>query len=443
MAAKCCLESYDEDQAPPLRYSRGDNNRFQSQHKTTENLLRLIQTVDEMKKHKSTKLLKLINEVRSRSEPPPEPIFEIDQFINNSEQSDMVSEAGPEPIFDFDQFINNSEQSDMVSEAAPEAIFDFINSQQSGELSESRLYPIFEQFANTQTGEGNGTLSHRTLDLNDPRMGLTQDEIDSLVRHGGGVGGYTIVPRARFNGLEIHRIINFREISSTDLTDYTVFLHDRLSEIVTFSRLLAGCDSLINITLRGPTLTSDVNTLLSAGNDYCVDVFINEFEKITQSNSDVQFDESLNLRISIARTKQGGGRRKISDIAHNKVIRKNTLNLFKPLNIGSENNLCFGICLAHFLNPQKPHTELEAIASALQKAAGYTDQHMISLSDIVQFERLLNIKIVVFYRTTTGMLEKFTNTDVPHPKTVFLYLHDNHYFLIKKTTRVYWHAICV
>ncbi len=166
MAAKRCLESYDEDQEPPLRYSRGDNNN--TQHKTTENLLRLIQTVDEMKKHKSTKLLKLINEVRSRSEPPAEPIFEIDQFINNSEQSDMVSEAGPEPIFDFDQFINseqsdmvseaapepifdfdqfiNSEQSDMVSEAAPEPIFDFdqfINSQQSGELSESRLYPIF------------------------------------------------------------------------------------------------------------------------------------------------------------------------------------------------------------------------------------------------------------------------------------------------------------
>ncbi len=61
-----------------------------------------------------------------------------------------------------------------------------------------------------------------------------------------------------------------------------------------FSRLLGGDSSLININLRGASLTSDVNTLLSANNDYSVDLFINDLEKIMQSNSDVQFDESLN-----------------------------------------------------------------------------------------------------------------------------------------------------
>lgn len=96
------------------------------------------------------------------------------------------------------------------------------------------------------------------------------------------------------------------------------------------------------------------------------------------------------------------------------MIGKNRLNLFIPSNIAGENNLCFAICLAHFLNPQKPHTDLESIASALQESVGYTDQHMISLNDIAQFERMLNIKIVVFYRTNTGMLKKYANTDVQY-----------------------------
>ncbi len=135
--------------------------------------------------------------------------------------------------------------------------------------------------------------------------------------------------------------------------------------------------------------------------------------------------------MSIARSKHGGARRKIQGLAHDQVLAKNRLNLFMPLNITEENNLCFAICLAHFLNPQKLHTELESVASALQEAAGYTDQHMISLNDIARFEHMLNIKIVVFYRTDTGVLEKYTNTAMPHLKTVFLYLHDNHYFMIK------------
>ncbi len=275
MAAKRCRESCDEEQGPPLRCSRDDHS-FQTQQNTTENLLRLIQTVDEMKKNKSARLLKLINEVRSRSELPPEPFFDFEQLVN-SQQIDEVPDSPPEPFFDFEHFVN---------------------SQQIYDASEPGLYPIFEPFVNSrQTGNGVGTQSRHTLDLTDPNMGLKHSEIESLVRQGGNVAGYTIVPRARFNGLEIHRIINLREISSTDLADYTVFLHDMFSEIVAFSRLLGGDSSLININLRGASLTSDVNTLLSANNDYSVDLFINDLEKIMQSNSDVQFDESLNLSV--------------------------------------------------------------------------------------------------------------------------------------------------
>lgn len=105
------------------------------------------------------------------------------------------------------------------------------------------------------------------------------------------------------------------------------------------------------------------------------------------------------------------------------------MNLFCPTNI--TNNLCFTICLAHFLNPEKPHTELEAVAASIQKSAGFTDQYKISFNDIACFEHMLDIKIVTFHRTNAGKLEKHTTTDEPHPKTVFLYLHESHYYLIK------------
>lgn len=50
--------------------------------------------------------------------------------------------------------------------------------------------------------------------------------------------------------------------------------------------------------------------------------------------------------------------------------------------------------LSGFLNPQKPHTELEAVAASILKSGGFTAQHKISFNDIACFEHMLNIKIV-------------------------------------------------
>lgn len=76
-------------------------------------------------------------------------------------------------------------------------------------------------------------------------------------------------------------------------------------------------------------------------------------------------------------------------------------------------------------------TDLELIAESLQDTAGYSVQQKIGFNDITEFEQLLHIKIVVLHRTCTGMLERYTSSDVPHNKTMFLYLHNEHYFMIK------------
>ncbi|MGL5117767.1 MAG: hypothetical protein ACRC7H_00950, partial [Plesiomonas shigelloides] len=133
--------------------------------------------------------------------------------------------------------------------------------------------------------EETSALDEQTNQTNETMTDTSLDETQRLVRDGGRVGEYTVVPRRKFNSLEVHRILNLRSITTTDMADYVTFLHESLSEIVSFSRQLAGDGRLINITLRGPSLTSDVNSILSSANNYSVTILEDQIEKIMQSNS--------------------------------------------------------------------------------------------------------------------------------------------------------------
>ncbi len=64
------------------------------------------------------------------------------------------------------------------------------------------------------------------------------------------MGDFTIIPRPRFNGLEIRRTLNSREIAADDYAAYNIFLQDILNEIVDFSRLMAGDDGFISVSLQ-------------------------------------------------------------------------------------------------------------------------------------------------------------------------------------------------
>ncbi len=66
--------------------------------------------------------------------------------------------------------------------------------------------------------------------------------------------------------------------------------------------------------------------------------------------------------------------------------------------------------------------------------AGFSNQDKIGLHDIARFENQLDIKIIIFYRTSAGTLEMFKNHAEIHPKTMFLYLHDGHYYMILNLT---------
>ncbi len=285
--------------------------------------------------------------------------------------------------------------------------------------------------SNTRPTSGNVDALRETEPNKQSRLSRT--EIDTLIREGGFVNGYHVLPRPRFNSVSLRRSMNLREINSTDLASYHTSLHSMLSEIVAFAREIGHDAPVINMTMSAPTLQTPISGVLTPGNDYDVDSLMDQFERVLQSNEQLLSDDAVEIDAAVAMNRQGGGRRrKLTDLAVDQVIQKKKTNLFCPINLS--NQLCFSICLARFLNPQLPESELEKLAVTIQNSVGFSIQDRIALSDIASFERALGIKIVVFHRSNAMVLETYKNCDELHPKTVFLYLHDDHYYMIMNLT---------
>ncbi len=88
--------------------------------------------------------------------------------------------------------------------------------------------------SNTRPTSGNVDALRETEPNKQSRLSRT--EIDTLIREGGFVNGYHVLPRPRFNSVSLRRSMNLREINSTDLASYHTSLHGMLSEIVAFAR---------------------------------------------------------------------------------------------------------------------------------------------------------------------------------------------------------------
>ncbi|XP_039511243.1 uncharacterized protein LOC120466725 [Pimephales promelas] len=277
-----------------------------------------------------------------------------------------------------------------------------------------------------QSGNGFSNYNHQL-----PNMGLSQDEIHTLTTEGGRVGDFVITPRPRFNGLEIQRTLNLREIDTNDLADFNHRLHNILNEIVHFSQLTAGDTGYVNIALTGDSLPTSINAVLTPESNHDPSLFIDQIERAAQSNRDVSTDNSLSLRVSVAMDHQGGGgaRRKITDMAISDTIKRNKMHLFCPMNLND--NMCLSYCLTYFLNPTFTDQQLQKSAMDIHTSCGFAPHDKIGFHDLNIFERKLNLKIVVFHRDCTGKVQVYKNTDEIHPKTANLYIHESHYYLIK------------
>ncbi len=185
--------------------------------------------------------------------------------------------------------------------------------------------------SNTRPTSGNVDALRETEPNKQSRLSRT--EIDTLIREGGFVNGYHVLPRPRFNSVSLRRSMNLREINSTDLASYHTSLHGMLSEIVAFAREIGHDAPVINMTMSAPTLQTPISGVLTPGNDYDVDSLMDQFERVLQSNEQLLSDDAVEIDAAVAMNRQGGGRRrKLTDLAVDQVIQKKKTNLFCRIN---------------------------------------------------------------------------------------------------------------
>ncbi|XP_035239706.1 uncharacterized protein LOC118208867 isoform X1 [Anguilla anguilla] len=284
--------------------------------------------------------------------------------------------------------------------------------QEGGNLNESPLTPT------SDNPQGSDDVHAAAANSNDDDDGVVTCGPDMVV-----------VQRPSFNCVEIRQRFNFASLHDVDsYEDFYNVLLNLLDHVLYRAMQLARPNDVLQLELRGDTLSEGVS-IIANGASVDLDTFLGMVGDLVQSNFEILSDDTLELVVQIVQNPNGGVRRKIATCLRNEILRKKLRHLFVSHNV--ENNLCFAICLSQMLNPEFTLERVEQDAVHLQTSVGLGVQDMVSFSDIQKFEQLLKVKIVVWYRNAQNVFCKFQTNPEPHPKTVFLYLENEHYFGIK------------
>ncbi|KAI7789865.1 putative DNA polymerase-like protein [Triplophysa rosa] len=233
--------------------------------------------------------------------------------------------------YDQDEFVNIEQILNMGQDTASNQdlqgsierpiFIDLTHDEEAGSSSASIDLTASEEEVGSSRAVPDPSLLIGNVDNERPSTSDTQRtssvDLDALIRDGGTINGYRVLQRSRFNSVELRRPMNLRDIGATDLATYHVRLHETMNEIATFARQIGGDGSVVSISLRGPSLKSDVTAILSPGNDYDVNVFTDQIEKILQSDDRLLCDDAVKIGATVASNRQGGGRhrRKLTDLA--------------------------------------------------------------------------------------------------------------------------------
>lgn len=235
-----------------------------------------------------------------------------------------------------------------------------------------------------------------------------------------------------FNAFELRQRVDFRDIRLQDIEMIPAMIRDAVGGAIDQAVNTAPRGSVLNVVLRGPSLASDVQAILRSDDAYNADLFLELISRVLQSNDDSLSDDSLDLIVTVARNRSGGvgERLKLGGVTYDEILSKKGRFLYHAGNL--DNQLCFAMCIARYKYPQTSAVDRLTYATRIHQAAGFDINHPITLTDVGKFERLLGVKIIVFHnRVGCKRLECFQTQDTPHPQTVWLYLHNNHYYLIE------------
>ncbi|XP_030269448.1 uncharacterized protein LOC115579887 [Sparus aurata] len=248
-----------------------------------------------------------------------------------------------------------------------------------------------------------------------------------------------------FNAMELRQRLDFRDISLDNPKLVPRRIRERLSGVI--DRALDGTHpgSILNAVLRGPSLANDVQAILNSDNQYNTDLFLEEISRVLQSNDTSMSDDELEFIVTVVQNRSGGKRKNINKIPYNKILSEKTRFLFNPDNRGG-NNLCFSLCLARFEKKRQEEEKQKLLAQTvdvetLDEQTYAENTHLKILGDLTScasfdkvtaFEREINAKIIIFHNTAgRKRLACYKTHDKINKHTVWLYLRDNHYYLIE------------
>ena len=257
-----------------------------------------------------------------------------------------------------------------------------------------------------------------------------------------------------FNGFEVRRSVDLRTIPIDNLEEIPNFIRERLTGVITECSQRTARGSVLNVVLRGPSLASDIQAVLTTGDDYNDDTFLEQISRVIQSNDASLTDDALEFVVTCVHNKNGGVRLKLKSIPYDDIISRKRLSLYTPSN--THDNLCFSLCVAHYLKEGASEDDTVSgvdtvseeakvlVAQALHTSLGFDHNHPVGFADVSAFEKHLDVKILIFHHNSTfKKLELFETHRGQHPKTIWLYLHDAHYHYIENRTGFFGeHHVC-
>ena len=209
---------------------------------------------------------------------------------------------------------------------------------------------------------------------------------------------YATRPVPKFNAEVIEHHINLTPATEANISISQ--LREELFGPVDHAVSRAQPDGTVDVALSGAGLMADIHAVLHIGQGDNVETFLQEVEKVLQSNSSL-VDEGglLTYTISIAHNRRGGaigGRRRFDTISDHELLLVKSHCLYNPPDVPEP--ICFAMCLARAVVDGVDEANILDHAKRIQTEAGFTLDHEVSFSDVAAFERLLNKKIVVLYR---------------------------------------------
>ncbi|XP_027136084.1 uncharacterized protein LOC113746038 [Larimichthys crocea] len=204
-----------------------------------------------------------------------------------------------------------------------------------------------------------------------------------------------------------------------------------LREMAGTVRAQVGRNDVIQLELIGENVQNHVSVVVEDEHgDAILPAFEGLLERLVQSNAEIASYARLELVVQVVHDPRGGVKRKLDKTLDCEIIRIKRQHLY--IRDNRHDHLCFAINLAHVNDPLVTDNQALEQGREFQRLAGLSYQTPVTFTDVCKFEKILNCKIVIFYRSPDQQpLSQFETAFSDRSNPLFLFLFQNHYYGIK------------